>query len=101
MNAHDPRSRLPLRRREFLIASAATGAAASIGLPVLAPRADAQTRRAKKLIVVLNSGGWDTTYALDPKPGASAVDTPDGDVQMFGALPILTHASRPSVSAFF
>jgi hypothetical protein len=101
MTQPDERSRLPLHRREFLIASAAATAAASIGLPAAAPRAGAQASRAKKLIVVLNSGGWDTTYALDPKPGASAIDGPEGEVQMFGALPILTHASRPSVSAFF
>jgi uncharacterized protein (DUF1501 family) len=102
MSEHGKR-RETLRRRDFLVASASVGAGAALGLSLASstPRAGAQAKKAKKLIVVLNSGGWDTTYALDPKPGSSDVDTPEGTLQTFGDLPILTHASRPAVTDFF
>jgi uncharacterized protein (DUF1501 family) len=54
----------------------------------------------KRLVMVLAQGGWDTTYALDPKepPGA---DVPAGAIQKFGNLDVFTDASRPSVTSFF
>lgn len=56
---------------------------------------------ARRLVIVFVQGGWDTTYAIDPKPGLAGVDSPAGDVQAFGGLDILTDASRPSVAQFF
>ncbi|MCA9619106.1 MAG: DUF1501 domain-containing protein [Myxococcales bacterium] len=86
-------------RRFFAKASlAALGASA---LPLSAPRA-ATASTTRNLIVLLVPGGWDTSYVLDPKPGSAAVDTPtDGDVTLYGDLPIFTSPQRPSVAAFF
>jgi uncharacterized protein (DUF1501 family) len=90
-----------LSRRDVLKASAAAAACAAI--PTALQRASAQQlpAAANKLIIVLASGGWDQTYVLDPKLGASGVDAPEGSVQMFGDVPIMTHASRPNVTSFF
>lgn len=86
------------RRSMLLGGAAALGAAA---LPVTR-RAEADAASpARNLIVVLAYGGWDVTYALDPKPGLATIDVPLGDVQMFGDLPIFTHSTRPAVSEFF
>jgi uncharacterized protein (DUF1501 family) len=91
-----------ISRRALLQGAAATVASAGLvsALPVLRAPARAQGKP-RKLIVVLNAGGWDTTYALDPKPGLSGIDAPAGEVTMFGDLPIFTHATRPSVTDFF
>lgn len=89
-----------LSRRSMLKAGAATAACAATGLLAPAP----QVRAAggpRKLVIVLASGGWDPTYALDPKPGLAGVDVPAGDVQLFGNLPVFTDASRPAVTRFF
>jgi hypothetical protein len=64
-------------------------------------RAAAQVGPARRLVLVLVQGGWDTTYAIDPKPGVGGVDGPDGAVQQFHGLDVLTHAARPSVGNFF
>jgi uncharacterized protein (DUF1501 family) len=78
-----------------------TGAAGAIGL--LAPKLSAAPAPASKrrLIMVMAQGGWDTSYALDPKtPGM--VDVPAGALQRFGQnLDIFTDASRPNVTGFF
>lgn len=85
-------------RRAFLAGSLAVTAALG-----LAPRrrAAAAIGAPKRVILVFASGGWDTTYALDPKPGVQGVDAPPGAVQDFGGVPILTDPSRPGVTAFF
>ncbi len=94
-----------LTRRGMLTASAT--AAACAGLPSFLQRGHAQSTTpaapspANKLIIVLASGGWDQTYALDPKLFASGVDSPEGTEQRFGDIPILVHPSRPSVTDFF
>ncbi|MEZ4233774.1 MAG: DUF1501 domain-containing protein [Polyangiaceae bacterium] len=85
-------------RRRFLSASGLLLAGAS--LPLVAGEARARAA-GKNLIVVLNNGGWDPTYALDPKPGSSVIDAPDGEVTRYGELSVLTHDSRPAVAAFF
>ncbi|HZO13258.1 MAG TPA: DUF1501 domain-containing protein [Polyangiaceae bacterium] len=86
-----------LSRRSLML----TGAAA-VGASILAPRARAELSGDKKhLIVLFAYGGWDTTYALDPKPGLATVDAPSGAVTMFGELPIYTNLTRPSVTSFF
>lgn len=56
---------------------------------------------ARRLVLVLVQGGWDTTYAIDPKPGLAGVDAPTGAVQDIGGLDVLTDPSRPAVAAFF
>ncbi|MEM6989887.1 MAG: DUF1501 domain-containing protein [Myxococcota bacterium] len=53
------------------------------------------------MLLVSALGGWDISYALDPKPGLPTVDVPEGDVQLFDDLPIFVHPSRPNVTAFF
>jgi uncharacterized protein (DUF1501 family) len=90
-----------LTRRDVLKASASAGALASVPAWLEPAVAQNAAPAASKLIIVLASGGWDQTYALDPKLGASNVDSPEGSVQMFGDLPILVHESRPSVTEFF
>jgi uncharacterized protein (DUF1501 family) len=85
-------------RRSFL-----GGALAGAGLLAL-PRGKqvrAAAPAAKNLILVLASGGWDVTYALDPKPGLSTVDVPEGTLTTYGDLPIWTGAARPGVADFF
>jgi uncharacterized protein (DUF1501 family) len=90
-----------LKRRDVLKASASAAAIASMPAWLAPLAAQSATPAASKLIIVLASGGWDQTYALDPKLGASNVDSPEGSVQMFGDVPILVHESRPSVTEFF
>jgi uncharacterized protein (DUF1501 family) len=77
------------------------GAVTALGMLSPARRvAAAPTSTPKRLIMVLAQGGWDTTYALDPKEPGSA-DVPAGAVQRFGALDVFTDASRPNVTSFF
>jgi uncharacterized protein (DUF1501 family) len=79
-----------------------TGAAAALGM--LAPARKlvaAGTASPKRLIMVLAQGGWDTTYALDPKEQSTRCDVPVGAIRRFGNLDIFTDASRPNVTAFF
>jgi hypothetical protein len=87
-----------LNRRDVLRASMALCAAAAV--PQVAAPARA-LGAPKKLVIVLASGGWDTTYALDPKPGSTEIDAPDGQLETLGGIPVLTHAERPSVKTFF
>ena len=90
-----------LTRRHFLGLGGA--AAATLALSSLRPRraraAAAGTH--KNLILVLAQGGWDVTYALDPKVGSAKIDVPVGAVQNFGNLDILVDAGRPNVTSFF
>ncbi len=55
----------------------------------------------RRLVLVFNSGGWDSTYALDPKPGVAGIDAPAGKVETLGGLDVLTDPSRPKVGEFF
>src|SRR5690242_11636891 len=93
---------MAISRREFLLggAAAAGGFALLRGRGIPAALADAP-RPARQLVVVFVGGGWDVSVALDPKPGSSLVDGAPGDVRSIGGIPILSHASRPSVDAFF
>ncbi|WP_177326016.1 DUF1501 domain-containing protein [Nannocystis exedens] len=63
--------------------------------------AAAEPGPARRLVLVLVQGGWDTTYAIDPKPGVGGVDGPAGAVQEFHGLDVLTDPARPAVGAFF
>jgi uncharacterized protein (DUF1501 family) len=82
-------------RRSLLLGSASLAGAAALG-----GEARAQSP-ARRLLIVLASGGWDPTYALDPKPGSSVVDAPGGTLQEFSGIPVLTDPARPSVTDFF
>jgi hypothetical protein len=79
------------------------GGLAVAGAAALAPRSRARAALGapRRLIVVFVSGGWDVTYALDPKPGVAGVDAPAGQIQSFGDLPIFTDLSRPQVAEYF
>lgn len=86
-------------RRRFL---ATTGLGTlAVALGSRATRAGAGSGRPCNLVMVFAAGGWDVTYALDPKPGLETVDAPDGEIRDFEGIPIFTHADRPNVSAFF
>lgn len=88
-----------ITRRAWLAGSAA---AAGTGVLWGSRGAHAEVGDAKNLIIVNAVGGWDTTYALDPKPGVSSIDgAEDGDVREIGGIPILDAPSRPAVTTFF
>ena len=80
-----------------------TGAAAALSMlsPVRKLASAAGTSSQKRLVMVLAQGGWDTTYALDPKVQSAKVDVPAGAIRRFGNLDVFTDASRPNVTAFF
>jgi len=85
-------------RRDLLRAGAAVAAVAA--LPEWA-RPAFGGNKPRNLILVLQSGGWDTTYTLDPKVGVAGIDAGAGTVQTIQGIPVLTDPSRPNVSAFF
>lgn len=94
---------MTVNRRDLLKNGALLGAAALVP-SFLAPAHKARAQAAtspRKLIMVLNSGGWDQTFALDPKPGLPLVDVPAGALRSFGDLTIWSDASRPNVDTFF
>lgn len=86
-----------MRRRDFLrlCGSAGLGVAAPLGLPVWgAPKEDVY--EGPYYVVFNASGGWDTTYLMDPK-GVGEINRlyRDGDIQTEGAhkiAPIAKHA---------
>jgi uncharacterized protein (DUF1501 family) len=89
-----------MNRRDFLLG---TGAASLAALSLRGQRAALATEPSRapprRLLLVFAAGGWDTTYALDPKEPPIAV--PAGALQRFGDLDVFTDASRPNVTAFF
>jgi len=79
-----------------------TGAAAALSmLSPVRKLVAAGTQAPKRLVMVCAQGGWDVTYALDPKEQSARCDVPVGAVQRFGNLDIFTDATRPNVTAFF
>ncbi|HEY4240803.1 MAG TPA: DUF1501 domain-containing protein [Kofleriaceae bacterium] len=88
-----------MNRRELLTLAGAAGLA---GLFSRTARAKPRSSKpAKRLVLVMAQGGWDTTYALDPKTQSASVDVPAGALTMFEDIPIFADASRPNTSAFF
>ncbi len=100
---------MPVTRRHFLrsslgLASASAGLG-SLALPGLALAGGAG---GKKLVLIVAAGGWDVTWAFDPKFGSSTVDGPDvsGDpaeeVRTIQGIPLAVNdAERPALSEFF
>lgn len=101
------RPTLHLSRRAVLWQFGAAG--------LLAPLASARAATAaKRLVVVIADGGWDVTFAFDPRDGREAVEGPEvfedpddpndaEEVETFGVdLRIATNrARRPEVGRFF
>jgi hypothetical protein len=77
------------------------GAAGALGLLSRGLRAAPSPLAKKKLLMVLAQGGWDTTYALDPKTQSAKVDVPVGNRRTFGNLDVFVDASRPNVTSYF
>jgi uncharacterized protein (DUF1501 family) len=92
-----------MNRRDLLVLSGAVGASAMLpGRTSAGPRLARRARPARRLVMVMAQGGWDTTYAIDPKVQGAEVDIPAGGaVQPFGDLDIYTDPARPNVTAFF
>ncbi|MEM9190649.1 MAG: hypothetical protein AAGF12_15800 [Myxococcota bacterium] len=87
-------------RRTLLKAGAAAVGCAALPIALTAEAERMGSR--KNLIIVMNYGGWDPAYCLDPKPPGGNVDMPaEGTIQRFSELPILTDPSRPAVEDFF
>ncbi|MEO0606417.1 MAG: hypothetical protein AAF211_33630, partial [Myxococcota bacterium] len=94
-----------LSRRQLLSAALALGITP---VPALA-----SAPMARKLVVVLADGGWDSSFVLDPKFHSDLVDGPQVDenpddpddreaLSTFGNLPIATNeVKRPAVTRFF
>jgi hypothetical protein len=76
-------------------------AALSVGTSPVRADGGGAVGPARNLILLLAYGGWDTTYALDPKPGVAGIDAPEGETKIVGGLPVYVHASRPKVTSFF
>ncbi|MBL0220873.1 MAG: DUF1501 domain-containing protein [Myxococcales bacterium] len=89
-----------MNRRTLLQYAGAAGALAL--LPRTSGRAAAAASTTpRRLIVVLAQGGWDTTWALDPKVQSATTDVPVGARKLFGNLDVFADASRPNVSSYF
>ena len=86
-------------RRDMLLGS--LGAAALLTLPRVKRGRAAVGGPARNVIVLLAAGGWDVTYALDPKPGLTTIDAPLGTTMRYGNLDIFTDTTRPAVDAYF
>ncbi|MEZ4241118.1 MAG: DUF1501 domain-containing protein [Myxococcota bacterium] len=78
-------------RRELL--QSALAATALAGCGSAAP--------ARRLLLLTASGGIDTTWSYDPKPGLAGVDPGPGDVALFAGIPVCVDPARPVARRFF
>jgi uncharacterized protein (DUF1501 family) len=79
-------------------ATALATAARTTKLAFGGPRAAGARSR---LLLVFAQGGWDTSYALDPKAPPD-VDVPSGAARLYGNLDVFVDdTARPNVSEFF
>jgi len=86
-------------RRQFIKTLA--GATAMCGIPWQLARA-VPAGSAKRFIFVFVNGGWDPTHVFAPLFGNPKIDLErDATTATFGNIPIVDHASRPSVRTFF
>ncbi|MEO1267154.1 MAG: DUF1501 domain-containing protein [Myxococcota bacterium] len=90
-----------INRRQLLAGGVA--ALAATALPWWKRLALAQDgpQQQRNLLLVFVGGGWDVTASIDPKPGLTTIDSPPGDVRLFGNIPVLTGSDRPAVGNFF
>lgn len=92
-------------RRTLLQAAAYAGVACAGGglsqLLSAQPKPARALATPRRLITVLNSGGWDVTYTIDPKPGLSQVDVPEGELVRHADIPLWSSPTRPAVDAYF
>jgi len=86
-----------LSRRSLLAGGCATLGALTLASPSSAAALGAR----KNLIVAVAQGGWDPTFALDPKVGLPTIDAPEGEIQELSGIPILTDPARAGVTDFF
>lgn len=102
-----------LSRRHLLAGLGGLGLGAALGplrIRAVQPAYAQGTVPPRNLIVVWANGGWDTTFALDPKldvqeiEGPEAAD-PDGneDTATYGTNMVVgvNHVTRPSIRTFF
>jgi uncharacterized protein DUF1501 len=92
-----------LKRRTLFKGAAAVAAAGLLPFDLPKARGDGPPRGgpARNLVIVLNSGGWDTTYVFDPKPGVAGIDAPASEIGAYGGLRAGIPAGAPNVDAFF
>jgi len=99
---------MSMTRRQLLWSSAA--ATLALTLPGARRKARAASASSpKNLIIVFAYGGWDTSYAIDPKAAGGAVDVPDqqtgssptATIQTYGQIDALVDPSWASVGTFF
>jgi uncharacterized protein (DUF1501 family) len=90
-----------ISRRNLLVGGTAAAVGGLAGERLLARAHAGPSSTPRNLVVVVASGGWDVTYALDPKPGLTTIDAPSGEIQTFGDVPIFVDPSRPTVTEFF
>lgn len=99
-----------LSRRMFLGLGGAAAASLAVSpmLPRLrsahaAPHAAAAAGTAKNLILVLAQGGWDVTFALDPKTPGTGIDAPAGRIRNIGGIDVYDDPAedRTQVVGFF
>jgi hypothetical protein len=89
-----------ITRRQLCWSSAAAALAMTLPSRRRVARADVSPTK-KNLIIVLAFGGWDTAYAVDPKPPGGGVDVPAGTIVTHGGIDVLEDATRPSIGGFF
>lgn len=90
---------MKISRRNLIVGSTAAASATLLGLGRQAVADLAQGD--KNLMIVVVSGGWDTTYSVDPKPGLNSIDAPTGEVEEFEGIPVYTSTTRPAIGSFF
>ena len=101
-------------RRHFLLSSAALGALGPFVLRGQTARAGGAVGQGPKhLVVMFADGGWDVTFAMDPKPRNDVIDGPwvdepesnPNDVEyrnVFHGIDLqLNDHKRPAVTSFF
>jgi len=90
-----------MNRRQLLTYAGAAGLFGVLAPRLRVARAAPAPANKRRLILVMARGGWDPTFALDPKTQSTMIDVPAGSRQLFGNLPVFTDASRPNVTAYF